>query len=113
MSGRHGRRVAIVGVGYSQVGRRLGLPRETLCAQASIAALDDAGLRAADLGVDGGLCAVVRSGPRRLRRRCGEDRPVKDPMRALTMSGIAPGSDAAVPSWKARGRGVGRAHHRR
>jgi acetyl-CoA acetyltransferase len=49
MSGRHGRRVAIVGVGYSQVGRRLGLPRETLCAQASIAALDDAGLRAADL----------------------------------------------------------------
>jgi acetyl-CoA acetyltransferase len=46
-----GRRVAIVGVGYSTVGRRLGLPVETLCAQASVAALQDAGVRPVD--VDG------------------------------------------------------------
>ena len=47
----NGRRVAIVGLGYSKVGRRLGLPAETLCAQASVAALQDAGVRPAD--VDG------------------------------------------------------------
>jgi acetyl-CoA acetyltransferase len=41
--------VAIVGVGYSQVGRRLGLPVETLCAQASVAAMQDAGVTPRDL----------------------------------------------------------------
>jgi len=44
-------RVAIVGVGYSKVGRRLGLSEQELARQAFMAALDDGGLRAAD--VDG------------------------------------------------------------
>jgi acetyl-CoA acetyltransferase len=45
----NGRRVAIVGVGYSDVGRRLGVPVEKLCAQASVAAMNDAGVTARDL----------------------------------------------------------------
>jgi acetyl-CoA acetyltransferase len=44
-----GRRVAVAGVGYSRVGRRLGLPIETLCAEASLAAIEDAGLMVRDL----------------------------------------------------------------
>jgi acetyl-CoA acetyltransferase len=51
-------RVAVVGVGYSKVGRRTGLSLEELTAQASVAALADAGLQAAD--VDG---VVVHSFP--------------------------------------------------
>jgi acetyl-CoA acetyltransferase len=46
-----GRRVAIVGVGYSAVGRHTGLSERHHAAQAAVAALGDAGLRAAD--VDG------------------------------------------------------------
>ena len=46
-----GRRVAIVGVGYSAVGRHTGLSERHHAAQAAVAALDDAGLSAAD--VDG------------------------------------------------------------
>jgi acetyl-CoA acetyltransferase len=45
----NGRRVAIVGVGYSTVGRRLGVPVELLCAQASVAAMQDAGVTPRDL----------------------------------------------------------------
>jgi acetyl-CoA acetyltransferase len=51
-------RVAVVGVGYSTVGRRTGLTLEELTAQASVAAMADAGLRPADL--DG---VVVHSFP--------------------------------------------------
>jgi len=47
----NGRRVAIVGVGYSQVGRHSGLSERHHAAQAGLAALDDAGLTVAD--VDG------------------------------------------------------------
>lgn len=47
MSG--GNRVAIVGVGYSTVGRGTGLSLEALTAQASIAAMGDAGIRATDI----------------------------------------------------------------
>ncbi len=43
------RRVAIVGVGYSRVGRHTGLSERHHAAQAAIAALDDAGLTAADI----------------------------------------------------------------
>ncbi|HEY3942590.1 MAG TPA: thiolase family protein [Acidimicrobiales bacterium] len=42
-------RVAIVGVGYSTVGRRTGLSLEQLTAQASAAAMADAGITAADI----------------------------------------------------------------
>jgi len=45
------RRVAIVGVGYSKVGRNTGLSERHHAAQAATAALDDAGLTVAD--VDG------------------------------------------------------------
>lgn len=45
------RRVAIVGVGYSQVARNSGLSERHHAAQAAMAALDDAGLQASD--VDG------------------------------------------------------------
>ncbi len=51
-------RVAVVGVGYSTVGRRTGLSLEHLTAQSSVAALADAGLAARD--VDG---VVVHSFP--------------------------------------------------
>jgi acetyl-CoA acetyltransferase len=44
-----GRRVAIVGVGYSNVGRNTGLSERHHAAQAAIAALEDAGLTAADI----------------------------------------------------------------
>ena len=44
-----GRRVAIVGVGYSTVGRNLGLTEEELVIEASQAALLDAGLTVADI----------------------------------------------------------------
>jgi hypothetical protein len=47
----NGRRVAIVGVGYSAVGRNTGLSERHHAAQAALAALDDAGLSVAD--VDG------------------------------------------------------------
>jgi acetyl-CoA acetyltransferase len=43
------RRVAIVGVGYSQVGRHTGLSERHHAAQAALAALSDAGLTAADI----------------------------------------------------------------
>ncbi|MCU1346921.1 MAG: putative lipid transfer protein [Acidimicrobiia bacterium] len=43
------RRVAIVGVGYSQVGRNTGLSERHHAAQAAVAALDDAGLKASDI----------------------------------------------------------------
>ena len=43
------RRVAIVGVGYSQVGRNTGLSERHHAAQAAVAALDDAGLTAKDI----------------------------------------------------------------
>ena len=46
-----GRRVAIVGVGYSRVGRHTGLSERHHAAQAAVAALEDAGLDASD--VDG------------------------------------------------------------
>ncbi len=49
MSTRHGRRVAIVGVGYSQVARNSGLSERMHAAQAAVAALDDAGLTSADI----------------------------------------------------------------
>ncbi|HLG66431.1 MAG TPA: thiolase family protein [Acidimicrobiales bacterium] len=42
-------RVAIVGVGYSQVGRRLPLSDDELVRQAITAAMDDAGLEVADI----------------------------------------------------------------
>ena len=42
-------RVAIVGVGYSTVGRRTGLSLEQLTAQAGVAAMADAGITAADI----------------------------------------------------------------
>lgn len=45
------RRVAIVGVGYSHVGRHTGLSERHHAAQAAVAALEDAGLDASD--VDG------------------------------------------------------------
>jgi acetyl-CoA acetyltransferase len=51
-------RVAIVGVGYSTVGRNTGLSLDTLTAQASIAAMDDAGVTPKD--IDG---VVVHSFP--------------------------------------------------
>ena len=51
-------RVAIVGVGYSTIGRDTGLSLDTLTAQASIAAMDDAGVGPAD--IDG---VVVHSFP--------------------------------------------------
>jgi len=43
------RRVAIVGVGYSQVGRNTGLSERHHAAQAAVAALDDAGLKPTDI----------------------------------------------------------------
>lgn len=51
MSATTGRRVAIVGVGYSDVGRNTGRSERHHAAQAAVRALDDAGLEAAD--VDG------------------------------------------------------------
>ena len=42
-------RVAIVGVGYSEVGRATGLTLDKLTAQAGVAALEDAGLKPADI----------------------------------------------------------------
>ncbi|MFI1293274.1 thiolase family protein [Streptomyces sp. NPDC020792] len=51
-------RVAIVGVGHSTVGRKTGLSLDALTAQASVAAMDDAGLKPAD--IDG---VVVHSFP--------------------------------------------------
>jgi acetyl-CoA acetyltransferase len=42
-------RVAIVGLGYSQVGRRTGLPERELTRQAFQAAIDDAGMQASDI----------------------------------------------------------------
>jgi acetyl-CoA acetyltransferase len=51
-------RVAIVGVGYSTIGRRTGLSLEQLTAQSCVAALRDAGLAASD--IDG---VVVHSFP--------------------------------------------------
>jgi acetyl-CoA acetyltransferase len=44
-----GRRVAIVGVGYSDVGRNTGLSERHHAAQAAVRALDDAGLSASDI----------------------------------------------------------------
>jgi len=49
MAAYKGRRVAIVGVGYSTIGRRTGLSLEQLTAQAGVAALADAGLTAQDI----------------------------------------------------------------
>ena len=51
MSGEHrnGKRVAVVGVGYSKVGRRLDMTAEALSAASSKAALEDAGLTPEDL----------------------------------------------------------------
>lgn len=43
------RRVAVVGVGYSQVARNSGMSERHHAAQAAVAALDDAGLTAADI----------------------------------------------------------------
>jgi acetyl-CoA acetyltransferase len=51
-------RVAIVGVGYSTIGRSTGLSLEALTAQASVAAMSDAGLESSD--IDG---VVVHSFP--------------------------------------------------
>jgi acetyl-CoA acetyltransferase len=51
-------RVAIVGVGYSTVGRRTGLSLDHLTAQSSVAAMEDAGVTPAD--IDG---VVVHSFP--------------------------------------------------
>jgi acetyl-CoA acetyltransferase len=48
MAGK-GNRVAIAGVGYSTVGRRTGLSLEALTAQASVAAMTDAGITPADI----------------------------------------------------------------
>jgi acetyl-CoA acetyltransferase len=42
-------RVAIVGVGYSEVGRRLGLSERELSRQAFMAAIDDAGMAPSDI----------------------------------------------------------------
>ncbi|MAG30520.1 MAG: acetyl-CoA acetyltransferase [Deltaproteobacteria bacterium] len=44
-----GRRVAIAGVGYSTIGRHTGLSSDELVRQSTLAALDDAGLRMADI----------------------------------------------------------------
>jgi acetyl-CoA acetyltransferase len=44
-----GRKVAIVGVGYSDVGRNTGLTERTHAAQAAVRALADAGLTATDI----------------------------------------------------------------
>ncbi|MGE0879607.1 MAG: thiolase family protein [Acidimicrobiia bacterium] len=49
MSAFRGRRVAIVGVGYSTIGRSTGLSLDHLTAQAGVAAMNDAGLRPADI----------------------------------------------------------------
>ncbi len=49
MAAYKGRRVAIVGVGYSTIGRRTGLSLEHLTAQASVAAMADAGLTPRDI----------------------------------------------------------------
>jgi acetyl-CoA acetyltransferase len=49
MSRTSGRRVAIVGVGYSDVGRNTGLSERHHAAQAAVRALDDAGLTAKDI----------------------------------------------------------------
>jgi acetyl-CoA acetyltransferase len=46
---QHGRRVAIVGVGYSQVARNSGMSERLHAAQAATAALNDAGLKASDI----------------------------------------------------------------
>ena len=43
------RRVAIAGVGYSKVGRKLGLTFEELARQSGMAAMDDAGMTPADI----------------------------------------------------------------
>jgi acetyl-CoA acetyltransferase len=48
-SRREGRRVAIVGVGYSDVGRNTGLSERHHAAQAAVRALEDAGLQAKDI----------------------------------------------------------------
>lgn len=50
-----GRRVAVVGVGYSKVGRKTGLSQRELTVQCVKAALDDAGLHASDID---GYCTV-------------------------------------------------------
>ncbi|MDO8733172.1 MAG: thiolase family protein [Actinomycetota bacterium] len=42
-------RVAIVGVGYSTIGRNTGLSLDALTAQASVAAMEDAGLKPTDI----------------------------------------------------------------
>ena len=44
-----GRRVAVVGVGYSDVGRNTGKSERWHAAKAAVRALDDAGLTAADI----------------------------------------------------------------
>ena len=49
MNGRSGRRVAIVGVGYSDVGRSTGKGERHHAAQAATRALEDAGLQAHDI----------------------------------------------------------------
>ncbi len=49
MSRAAGRKVAIVGVGYSDVGRNTGRSERHHAAQAAVRALDDAGLSAADI----------------------------------------------------------------
>jgi acetyl-CoA acetyltransferase len=49
MMARRGGRVAIVGVGYSTIGRRTGLSVSQLATQATKAALDDAGMTRADI----------------------------------------------------------------
>jgi acetyl-CoA acetyltransferase len=48
-----GERVAIVGVGYSDVGRDTGLTYQQLTIQAALAAMDDAGMRPQDVD---GIC---------------------------------------------------------
>jgi acetyl-CoA acetyltransferase len=72
-----GRKVAIVGVGYSTVGRRTGLTSRQLTTQSVKAALDDAGLQPKDID---GLATMATSA----------DEVIDDAMNQLWMLGFGP-----------------------
>ena len=72
------RRVAIAGVGYSKVGRKTGMSYTEMARQATIAALDDAGMTPAD--IDGVSC----------RNGMGDPPPEADAMALAFMMGFAP-----------------------
>ena len=51
-------RVAIVGIGYSTIGRHTGLSLDTLTAQSAVAAMQDAGVKPTDID---GVTSVINN----------------------------------------------------